>query len=234
MGPSSRYLGAVLTTVLVCWLAADPATIRGQGKKGKKEDARAMQARTDLNTLFRYWDEDKDNRLDAAELARGFRGAKAEPYQPSLTTAPGGTAEVTGSQGRGTSEPAKAPGNTPKLKLEVLKKKYPDYYFLLQWDEDRDDRVSFQEFKGFTDQVVAYAEDVFRHQEKIEDLQLELTKSAGKKAQRQRLEAQLRVVGNQLGVTRDGFRHQWHLDSLANAAGLRRMNWTWYKALQRK
>jgi hypothetical protein len=113
---------------------ADPAPTKSREKEVSEKDPRLKSIRGDLEATFRHWDADKNNKVTAAELARGMRGQDAVPYRAPSP----GEAKKTGMR---------------ELKLPEIAKKYPDYSFMLHWDKDRDDVLTAEEFGTYVSHV---------------------------------------------------------------------------------
>jgi hypothetical protein len=198
--------------------------------KGIK-DPRLLQIVSDMRAYFNYIDEDKDEHLDDEELARAFRGPDAKPYRPmELTTSPGAKSEVDRDGGVKAVKGSDAP---VRLTPAQLKKKYPDYDFLMHWDIDRDGKISRAEFMEFANIVVSHFRTMFQKLDEIEKFQKELTKEGLKGAQRNQLRAQMMVLRTELANSRDGFRHNLYLDSMYRGAELNRFDWAWYKLVNK-
>jgi hypothetical protein len=189
--------------------------------KARIKDPRVLQVINDLEALFRSWDENKDGYVDAAELARAFRGPDAKPYQPGAGTDSTGPAK----EGAGKSD---------KLRPDQLRKKYPDYDFLLRWDEDRDDRISFDEFIEFGRLVAIHYAGLYRKQDEIEKFRTDLAKEGLTAAQRAQLVAQMNVLNTELTNMQAGFQHQIYLDGLAASAAQSRADWAWYRQFNQR
>jgi hypothetical protein len=125
---------------------------------------------TQMRARFSSMDGNRDDFLDEAELAIGFRGKSAKPPVP-----PSPTSETA---------PKTAPDN----------KKYPDQEFLLALDDNNDRRVSLAEYLEWAeDYALAYARTARNAEEtrvRIVDLQLKAVQAASA-AQRQAIENQL-------------------------------------------
>jgi hypothetical protein len=229
--PRLRSLAWWLAFLLILGVGLPAAQAQPKGKakskgKGKERerppDPRMQQLVGDLRALFNYWDEDRNNSLDAAELARGFRGEKATPYQPDPKDkdAPAGTEE-------------KSPGvkdkPKPRLKFEEMRRKYPDYDFLMHWDQDRNDKVSADEFTEFRNQVLGHYRVLFRKVDDIERFQTELAKEGLQEGQKKQLRAQMIILRQGLAKDMAGFKHQLHLNAMAASSARNRADWAWYK-----
>jgi hypothetical protein len=221
-----KWIRPVVSPILLLTLLVGAAHLEGEahGQKKKKgpppkakvpevddSDPRLKSIRGDLEAVFRHWDVDKDKKVTAAELARGLRGDDAVPYRPA---SPG---------------EAKKPGSQP-TKLADIVKKYPDYNFMLHWDKDRDDDLTEKEFEAFVTEVSAHYKVVFEKQDQLERLQKRIAVKEIDGSRAARLKAQMRVLGTELGMAREGFRHQLDLDFIAKRQALNRTNWAWYKA----
>jgi hypothetical protein len=81
-----------------------------------------------LRVLFRTWDLNKDGHLDKNELAKAFRGAdaRASDYLADLK--------------------ALKEKKNGKRAWQTFYTNYPDYHFLLEVDQDGDDKISRDEF----------------------------------------------------------------------------------------
>src|SRR5262245_12295147 len=112
---STRWLGLLITPLGLAVLLT-----------ASTQDAGAAVSKTyvvgQLRLLFADWDTNDDGYLDKKELAKGFRGKDAKPY------------DHTPSAGKDKTR------NRSKTKAEY--KKYPDYLFLVQLDEDGDKKIS--------------------------------------------------------------------------------------------
>jgi hypothetical protein len=191
--------------------------------KARTNDARMLQVINDLEALFRSWDENKDGYADATELARAFRGEDARPHQPGKST--------------GASDPdkddrsaaKKAPASAGKNRPAPVRKKYPDYDFLLRWDQDRDDRISLDEYAEMVRLVVAHYQTVFRKQDDLERFRTDLAKEGLTNGQRAQLRVQMKLVDAQLAKEQGAFQRQLDFDSLAASAALHRADWAWYR-----
>jgi hypothetical protein len=85
--------------------------------KPKKDPPGTTLIMGQLRFLFDKWDLNRDGSLDRAELAKAFRGADAQPY--------------------------KGDGKAP---TDATARKYPDYQFLVELDQDRDSKISQREW----------------------------------------------------------------------------------------
>jgi Ca2+-binding EF-hand superfamily protein len=81
-----------------------------------------------LRVLFRTWDLNKDGQLDKDELARAFRGADARASDYLLDL-----------------KALKEKKNSKRAR-QTFFTNYPDYHFLLEVDQDGDDKISRGEF----------------------------------------------------------------------------------------
>lgn len=80
-----------------------------------------------LDGAFDKYDLNKDGYLDAAELAKAFRGASAKPVEHK---------------------------ETGKAHVET---QHPDHAFLEAWDADKDEKISKGEFEKYEQQALADA-----------------------------------------------------------------------------
>ena len=122
---SGRCWRRLFGLLLVQALAA-PAG--GRPGKDKPDTAGTTLYMGQLRDLFATWDRNHDGHLDKQELARGFRGTKARPYD----TAAGPATSSPGGAGNGKAGPDYT--------------QYPDFHFLAQLDQNNDGKISRAEF----------------------------------------------------------------------------------------
>lgn len=207
------------------YLKGPPGAAAVAQVKARTNDARMLQVINDLEALFRSWDQNKDGYADATELARAFRGDDAKPYQPAKSPE---TSELTTDD---KSAAKKAPAGSGKNRPAPVRQKYPDYDFVLRWDQDRDDRISLDEYAELIRLVVAHYQTVFRKQDDLERFQTQLAKEGLTSGQRAELQVQMKLVDAQLSKEHNAFQRQLDFDSLAASAALHRANWAWYKTV---
>jgi hypothetical protein len=104
-------------------------TASGRPSKDKPDPAGTTLYMGQLRDLFATWDRNHDGYLDKQELARGFRGPKAKPFDAATT----GTAKS-------------SPGETGNSKAGPNYTQYPDFHFLAQLDQNNDGKISRAEF----------------------------------------------------------------------------------------
>ncbi len=119
-----------------------------------------------LRLLFADWDANEDGYLDKEELAKAFRGKDAKPYD---------YAPSTGKDKTGT-----------KPKKEAYKK-YPDYLFLVQLDENGDKKISRKEWEKW---AKGYATDLKNYFQTLERFQKAQARFAAAKTASSRSKAQ--------------------------------------------
>ena len=101
--------------------------LAGAAPKEKPDPAGTTLYMGQLRDLFATWDRNHDGHLDKGELARGFRGPKAKPYDA----------------GAAAQSP---PGDAAKNKPGPDYTRYPDFHFLAQLDQNNDGKISRAEF----------------------------------------------------------------------------------------
>lgn len=114
------------TGLLVVLALAAP--LLGAGPKEKPDPAGTTLYMGQLRDLFATWDRNHDGYLDKQELARGFRGPKAKPYDA----------------GAPAPDAASAAANKDKAGPDYAK--YPDFHFLAQLDQNNDGKISRAEY----------------------------------------------------------------------------------------
>ncbi|HZY88227.1 MAG TPA: EF-hand domain-containing protein, partial [Gemmataceae bacterium] len=114
------------TGLLVVLALAAP--LLGAGPKEKPDPAGTTLYMGQLRDLFATWDRNHDGYLDKQELARGFRGPKAKPYDA----------------GAPALDAASAAANKDKAGPDYAK--YPDFHFLAQLDQNNDGKISRAEY----------------------------------------------------------------------------------------
>ena len=141
---------------LVVLLLAAP--LHGAGPKEKPDPAGTTLYMGQLRDLFATWDRNQDGYLDKQELARGFRGPKAKPYD-----------------GAGGAPAKSPPGETPREKPAADYAQYPDFHFLAQLDQNNDGKISRAEF-------LTWAREYAVQWKKADALQAKLTAAQQKLA----------------------------------------------------
>lgn len=141
---STRWLGLLITPLGLAVLLT-----------ASTQDAGAAVSKTyvvgQLRLLFADWDTNDDGYLDKKELAKGFRGKDAKPY------------DHTPSAGKDKTR------NRSKTKAEY--KKYPDYLFLVQLDEDGDKKISRKEWEKWAKGYATDLKNYFQTEERLQKAQ---------------------------------------------------------------
>ncbi|MFO0864878.1 MAG: EF-hand domain-containing protein [Gemmataceae bacterium] len=149
---------------------SDPAPAMLNRQMDEWELSQRNLMMTQMRARFSSMDGNRDDFLDEAELAIGFRGKNAKP-----PVAPSPTSE-----------------NPPKTAPDS--KKYPDQDFLLALDDNNDRRVSLAEYLEWAeDYALSYSRAARNAEEtriRVVDLQLKAAQAASA-AQRQAIENQL-------------------------------------------
>jgi hypothetical protein len=178
-------------------------------------DSRIKEILIDLRGQFNTMDVDTSWSLEASELARGFRGPKA--------TVP--------EWGFGIDATSEAVAKRPKQ--DEIKKRYPDQYFLNTYDLDRDGKVTKREFQdGFMDPVVSHYEDVFKKKDELDKIVQRLQLKTIDRVQRAKLEADMKILNNNLWAGRAAFRHAAGLEHMSARNAQWRTNVAWYNNLR--
>jgi hypothetical protein len=103
-----------------------------------------------LRALFTTWDVNKDGFLDKPELAWGFRGEDAKPYEPKAT-----------------------PGKDPKSLKDFAE--FPDYQFLLTVDQNGDGKVNRDEFINWAREYAVLQKNIATAEKKVAKVEAKLT-----------------------------------------------------------
>jgi len=188
------------TVALALTLLVGATAANAQSKKGPKTDTIKDPPGTELymgqfRLLFDKLDENKDNYLDKEELAKGFRGPSAKPYDAGATTTSPGDSDK------------KDPDKTEPDKKDTDKKdsdkkpdysKYPDYNFLIQLDTDKDEKISYDEFMTWARDYSIQLKEQADTQQKLVQSQLNLNKYKKNSPEYRKAEAELRHQQDQL------------------------------------
>jgi Ca2+-binding EF-hand superfamily protein len=153
---STAALTGTLALLLAAFaLAADtgdnPDTKKPQEKEPPDPAGTSMYMNY-FRALFDQWDLDKDGYLDKEELAKAFRGSDAKPYdykKPKKDGDPSDTKDDAKKDDAKKDDTKKDDTKKDDAKKDEKKpdySKYPDYNFLVQLDQDGDEKISRHEF----------------------------------------------------------------------------------------
>jgi hypothetical protein len=169
-----RFLGLLVVLALA-------VPLRGAGPKEKPDPAGTTLYMGQLRDLFATWDRNHDGYLDKEELARGFRGPKAKPYDAAV------------------AGPAKSPpGETAKDKPGPDYVQYPDFHFLAQLDQNNDGKISRAEFLTWAREYAVQWKKADALQSKLAAAQQKL--AAAKPGTKTHQGLQTKVAGHQAAL----------------------------------
>jgi Ca2+-binding EF-hand superfamily protein len=162
-------LAVCVTLALASTVLADAAPSDSTAAKKPTDPPGTTKYMDQLRKLFDTWDLNSDNFLDKEELAKAFRGADAKPYDFKKTKDFDKDAAKDDSTD---SKPAKKPDY----------KKYPDYSFLVQLDQDNDGQISRDEFMNWARDYAVQLKDQAAQEKKLLALETKLQNASGKEA----------------------------------------------------
>jgi hypothetical protein len=150
MGRLPRLLqAAVLLPVALLLTAAD----QGKSSLAKKADPSGTgPLMGQLRFLFTTWDVNKDGFLDKPELALGFRGEAAKPYEPKAS-----------------------PGKDPKNLKDFGD--YPDHQFLLTVDQNGDGKINRDEYINWAREYAVLQKNITAAEKKVAKVEAKLASS---------------------------------------------------------
>jgi Ca2+-binding EF-hand superfamily protein len=164
-----RRCGALAACLTLAAVLADAPASDSTATKKPTDPPGTTKYMDQLRKLFDMWDLNSDNFLDKEELAKAFRGADAKPYDFKKTK----DSEKDAAKDDSTdSKPAKKPDY----------KKYPDYNFLVQLDQDGDGQISRDEFMNWARDYAVQLKDQAAQEKKLLALQTKLQNASGKEA----------------------------------------------------
>jgi hypothetical protein len=182
-----RLLQATVLLLLSLPLSAADKGTSSLAKKADPSGTGPLMGQ--LRALFATWDVNKDGYLDKAELARGFRGEDAKPYEPPVHKVPNPPAEEAG---------AKNDKAAPIREARNIKEftHFPDYQFLLTVDQNGDGKVSRDEFINWAREYAVQQKNITAAEKSVAKLQVKLV---GRSSLSTRLQAEA-----DLKMERDG------------------------------
>jgi len=214
----SRTLAVAL--VLLLGVAASTAQTRKPPKTDVKDPPGTEVYMAQFRLLFDKLDLDKDNYLDKEELAKGFRGPSAKPYDYA---APKSDTEK--DKDKSTTEkpdPDKKDSDSTRDKPadKADYSKYPDYSFLIQLDTDKDQKISYDEFMSWAREYSVQLREQAEVQQKLLQAQVNLSKYTNKpngleykryQSEYKHHQEQLQKIENKIKAYERHLAHQQHI-----------------------
>ena len=166
-------LAACLMMALVSVVLADAPPSDSTTAKTKADPPGTSMYMERLRKLFDKWDLNSDNFLNKEELAKAFRGPDAKPYDYK-------NAKDSDKDASANSSKDDSKDSTPPKKPDS--KKYPDYDFLVQLDQDNDGRISREEFMDWARGYAVQLKDQAAQEKKMLALETKKQSAGGKES----------------------------------------------------
>jgi hypothetical protein len=169
--------------LLVFLVAPGLAEDESQSKVPRADPPGTAPIMAQLRTLFAAWDRNLDDSLSKEELAKGFRGPSARPYDHKAQD---------------------LHHDAEKSKPRTRYGSYPDYQFLIAFDQDSDEKLSRKEFESWARDYAVEVRKVLNAQKRLAEAERRLARELSEAAR-----AELRRERQALARLRNQMRHQF-------------------------